>query len=115
MITVKKEDLLEKLTENRKRHREIFLEAQKGYREEAIRLLDKALQDARNGRKINTVIYMDSPVDQTKDYDRVIGMLTMATDTEIDLSESDYAKFVMDDWGWKEDFLLKNSLYTKNL
>ena len=96
MVTLKKEDLLDVLKKNREAHNNIFLDAQKGYREEAIRLLDKALENARNGNTIKTMIHLDTPVDQTKDYDRIIRMLEMSIDEEVDLSEHDFAQYVLD-------------------
>ncbi len=112
-VIVNKDELLETLKKNRETHRMIFEDAQKGYREEAIRLLDIALNDAKIGKKITTFIQLESPVDQTKDYDRIIRMLEMSVDEQIDLTEHDFAQYVLDDWSWKQDFLTKNAFYTK--
>ena len=65
IVKVKKDELLEILKKNRDAHRAIFEETRKGYRIEAIRLLDKALKDAREGRKITTYIKLNAPIDQT--------------------------------------------------
>ncbi len=111
-ITVKKSELLEILKKNREAHRKIFEEAQIGYRNEAIRLLDKALNDAQEGRKIKTYIQLEAPIDQTKDYDRAIRMLEMSIDEEIDLSEREFAELVLDDWSWKQQFTVTNARYT---
>ena len=111
-VTVKKSELLTKVRENRDRHREIFEKAQEGYRNEVIKQLDRALKDAKEGRKITTYIQLTAPVDQTKDYDRAISMLEMSVDDEIKLSEKDYADLVLDDWAWKGQFVLTNSRYT---
>ena len=112
-IKVNKAELLKKLRENRNEHRAIFEEALEGYRAEAIRLLDKALADAKKGRKIITYIHLQEPVDQTKDYDRAIGMLEMCVDNEITVTSQEYAQYVMDDWSWKEQFLATNTFYTE--
>ena len=50
-VTVNKEELLEKLRANRDKHRAVFLEARKGYRNAVIRELDCMLQEARDGQK----------------------------------------------------------------
>jgi len=104
--------LLIKLKENREKHRGIFELALKGYRKEAIKHLDNALNDAKNGRKINLYIQLQKPVDQTKDYDKAIAMLEMSTENEITISEHDFANYVLDDWSWTDSFLMSNSLYT---
>lgn len=58
-----------------------------------IEVLEKNLHDARNGRKVNTMINLREPVDKNVDYDRAIQML------------------LMDDWSWKQQFTMSNSMY----
>ena len=100
------------LKQNREKHRAIFEEALAGYRAEAIRLLDEALQNAKDGKKINTHIRLVEPMDQTSDYDRVIRMVEMEVDDEVDLDEDGFRQYVMDDWHWKSQFLAANMGYT---
>lgn len=114
-IKVKKEELLQALHKNRDAHRKIFEEAQEGYREEAIKLLDKALEDAKHGKEIRTHIQLMAPIDQTKDYDRAIRMVEMSVDDVIEIDERDFACYVMDDWDWKRQFLTTNAFYSKTL
>ena len=111
-VNVNVAELLEKLKENRTKHRGIFKDAQKGYRAEAIKQLDIALADAKAGKSINTEIYLEKPVDQTKDYDKAILMLEMHSEDYIDVSASDFSNYVMDDWSWKRNFIATNSMYT---
>lgn len=111
-VRIKKTELLEILKENREAHRSIFEDALIGYRKEAIRLLDKALKDAKEGRKINTWIQLQEPVDQTKDYDRAIKMIEMSVDENTEVSERDFQCYVLDDWQWKQQFLATNAMYT---
>ena len=111
IVKIKKSVLLETLKENRKAHRSIFEEAQEGYRAEAIRLLDKALTIAKKGGKINTYVRLNAPIDQTKDYDRAIKMVEMSVDENIEISEGDFACYILDDWNWKESFVATNAFY----
>ena len=113
IVKIAKEELLKILKKNRATHRAIFEEAQIGYRKEAIELLDKALQDARNGRKIETFIKLNAPIDQTSDYDRAIKMIEMSIDENIEISETDFANYVLDDWHWKKQFMATNTYYTQ--
>lgn len=115
LVTVKKDELLSVLKKNRKAHRAIFEEAQKGYRQEAIELLDKALKDAREGRKINTYIRLDSPVDQTEDYDVAIKMIEMSVDDAIEISEGDFRNYVLDQWHWRQKFDTTNAFYMSKI
>ena len=111
-IKVKKQKLLEILKENLSRHKKIFLDAMKGYRKKVIELLDAHIAEAKGGGKIFTTIHLREPVDQTEDYERVIGMLEMAEETLIELSEGDYARYVLDTWDWSGNFYTTNSAYT---
>lgn len=107
--------LLITVKENREKHRQIFLEAQRGYREAAIKELDAMLAEARDGKKIRRSITLIEPMDQTRDYDRVIRMLDMTSDLDIMLEEHDFRAYVMDEWTWKAQFNSANIGYSKTL
>jgi len=111
-IKVKKEELLTILKKNRENHRVIFLEALDGFRKKAIVEFEKQLEAAKAGKKFDVYINLTLPHDQTKDYDRAIGMLSMSVEDVIELSEHEYQQYVMDDWSWKMNFLTGNSTYS---
>lgn len=111
-VTVNKDVLLERIRVNRDKHREIFEDALKGYRAQAIVELDRALDDAKNGRKIWRAIGLVKPVDHTTDYDRVIDMLENSVDTEITLDAASFGCYMRDEWGWQREFELSNAGYT---
>lgn len=112
-IRVSKTELVKTLEENRAKHRQIFDEAVIGYREAMVRELERRLDFAKANKRVDHYINLIQPVDQTKDYDRAIGMLKLSLDTEIELSEQDYISYVLDDWSWKKQFLTSNSAYSK--
>jgi hypothetical protein len=101
-IQVKRTDLIEALTKNMDRHRENFLEAQKGYRAAMIKELDQMLTDARAGNKIRRQISLPEPEDHTAEYNTAIRMLEMCVDDKIQISSLEFQQLVMDDWGWKK-------------
>lgn len=111
IITVKKAELLTVLKKNKEAHRELFLEAQKGFRELAIDELDRMLKDAREGKHIKLAVQLEQPVDYTKDYNRIIRMLEMSVEEEIKITEDEFSRYVMDDWGWKRQFVTTTSNY----
>lgn len=112
-IRVNKVTLLEKLRENRAKHRQQFDEAAEGYREKAIEVLTERLDEARKGKLPAMVFHMPMPINQTAQYDRAIGMLEMSLDTEIDLEEHDFQQYVQDEWGWSAATTATNSAYLK--
>ena len=70
------------------------------------------LAAARNGKRIEQYIRLPEPEDHTRDYDRVISMLEMDLTDTVELSESDYSQYVLDDWQWKRQCLGTNRAYS---
>lgn len=103
-ITVNKEKLIKTLKKNRKKHRSIFLTAQKVYREQMIAELDRALQEASNGGKIIRGFSLPVPEEHTADFDTAIGMLEWHEGKKVTLPESEYRMYVENEWGWQHSF-----------
>lgn len=93
-------------------HRAIFEEAVEGYRKKVTELLEDHLQRVKEGSLLHVYISLPQPSDHTSDYDRAIAMLDMALEEEIMVDEKTFAQLVMDDWGWKGEFLSTNSAYS---
>jgi uncharacterized membrane protein len=113
-ITVRTVELRKALHENREKHRAVFLDAVEGYRKLVVQHLERALEDAKRGRQIRTHVELAEPMDQTRDYDRVIRMLEMEVRSEVEVTEVEFAQYVMDDWSWKRQFLATNLGYTSH-
>lgn len=110
-IQVKKARLLKTLKKNRKKHRDIFLKAQEKYREEAIRVLDERLDNARKGKKINLSISLPEPRDFTEEYDTAIQMVEWAEGDSIELDQTSFEQYVLDKWGWQNIFAANTRPY----
>lgn len=111
-VIVKRDALLEHLHENRAAHQGIFEEAVEGYKAEAVARLERHLERVKKGRMEIVQVYLEVPVNHTKDYDRIIRMVEMSVADEIELSQRDFSAYVMDDWTWKQQFLTSNSTYS---
>jgi len=109
--TVRKDELIAILRQNRDRHRGVFEAALHGYRERAAELLENKLEDLEAGRTPEIRILLSRPEDHTRDYDRTIKMLEMDTGDTFTLSEPNFARYVMDDWDWKRQWLRMSSQY----
>jgi hypothetical protein len=110
-VTVKRDQLLAKVKENRKAHREVFEISLKGYRKAVVEHLEKLLDDAKEGKRIEHNVRMPVPQDQTPEYDQAIAMLEMSVDKEIELTAQEFACYVMDRWHWKKQFTASNKGY----
>ena len=113
-ILVKKSDLLTVLKKNRDSHRDLFLKAQQGFRRKAIARLDEMLERAKAGKEIELYVSLQAPIDQTADYDRVIGMLEMSIEDKIELDERSYQQYVLDEWTWSAATTHLNTSYLEN-
>jgi hypothetical protein len=111
---INKNELLTILEANRARHRDVFLAAQDGYRRRVIQELDRRLEDARAGRKIDLLFRLPEPEDHTADYDREIKMLELETGITVVLTTREFDQLVMDNWGWSGDFALTSSAYASH-
>jgi hypothetical protein len=96
---------------NRAQHWKTFLKAQQGFRTRVIAELDRRLEDARAGRKIDLSFGLPEPQDHTADYDREIRMLELETEDVVILSAHLFDQLVMDNWGWSATFTATNSAY----
>ena len=105
IVTVKKSELLEALKKNRESHNASFLEARMGYRAEVVATLQAMLDDAKAGKEYRTQVHLEEPKDHTKEYDRIIRMLTMSVNEEIKISDTQFCQYVLDEWGWKSHFI----------
>ena len=110
-VTINKQKLIEEIKNNKETHRQAFLLAQKGYKETVIEELENQLEDARAGAIGHVHFNMAAPQDQTKDYEVALGMLEMSEDEEIVISQRDFQCYVMDDWGWKQQWTTSNHAY----
>lgn len=107
-VTMRKEQLLEVLQQNRENHQELFVEAHEMFVRKAIENLESRLNMAKTG-KIDLHVELVEPEDHTDQYDRAIEMLDYEVNDEVTLSQHEFAQLVMDNWGWMPQF---SSTYT---
>ena len=111
LITVVKADLLDTLRSNRDEHRSMFIKAQEKYREAMIEELDRALQEAREGGRIQRAFALPIPEDHTDDFDTAIEMLEWDQGKTVELSQRDFLTYVKNDWGWQASFAATTQSY----
>src|SRR4029077_18712264 len=107
-VTVKKDELMSKLIENKEKHVKDFNEACAGYKEAALsRIEDMAkelkarinrLKEGEMIQLLNLSFNLEVPKSYEKAYDQAITMLKMSVDDKITLRMDEFACYVMDDW-----------------
>jgi hypothetical protein len=113
MMKYKKADVLKALKKNRSEHAKIVHEAQSGYRERAIELTKKLLDDLKAGKSVSLVINLPLPVNHLDEFDQVIRMLELSKGNEVDLDGNEFRCFMLNKWGWQHQFLASNVMYSE--
>lgn len=112
-VKVNKVDLLKILKDNRAKHAEAYTLAKSGYLKVVKAELKEWIDRLKKEGPVQVYVQNGQPPeDHTEDYDDAIGMLELATDTEIVLDQDSYRQYVKDEWGWKRQWAAANSAYT---
>jgi hypothetical protein len=114
-VTVKRTELIERLTISRQKHEEEF--------QQAIALWRQDLAEAIKNIDIENINYYpqeleelesECPDSYTQTYDDIIEMFNMAIKDEIILDSKAFRNFCKDEWDWKSD-VSSNKYYRKVL
>lgn len=114
-ITVKKTDLVAKITANRDLHVAAHKAALDGWRKTVKDALEEALPAFERDEDLaafNFAYKYAKPASFVEEYDRALEMLEWETADDIRLSEVDFRHFVQDDWDWSKGFKIGTSQYT---
>jgi len=99
-----KGQLLEKLKSNRDEHVVKFGTALEAYREATAAACKKLLEMVEKDENVDhsrVLAKLQRPENHVKHYDRIIQMLELTSDAEIELSQEVFTQIVLDDWDWK--------------
>lgn len=115
-IRIKKTELVGIIEQNKREHREIFLQAQNKYRERVIAELDSRLERARAGKNpaLRELTMIIEPQDHTGEYERALKMLGLSVDDVIELDEQRFRCLVQDEWEWSRQWAMSNSGYVSS-
>lgn len=107
-----RQDVIEKLKENREKHKTTYEEADANYRQVVVDALRARADDIEGGGKI--VLYFDlpKPEDHTEDYDEAISMLEWAQGETVELSQAEFRMYVLDKWRWEQSFAANTMSYS---
>ena len=109
-IRLQKVDLLSKLKEHKQNHIEEYEKAVKAYKLEAMEQLNSLIEKAEKGeRKLS--LKLVEPLDHSKDYDNIIEMFKWEVEDIVELSQSEFRQYVLDDNTFSQSAKLSNSAY----
>lgn len=104
-VTVKKSELLHALKQNLDEHAAQLITFQDERNTEMLNRLQAVLNEVSEGRQGPESLHFPKAPDHREDYRRAIRMVEMSVDDTIELDMHEFNQYVMDNWGWKENFL----------
>ena len=113
LITVDKVALIAKLKENRDGHAGKVAKAREVYRERVIEELGRRLEEAQTGRDIDPGFLHRLPIprDYTVEYDRAIDQYEWEKSDVVELTTTNFNRFVRDEWDWHDAFVGSTQTY----
>jgi hypothetical protein len=140
-IKVSNKELLTIVTDNKKKHDEIYEAAEAGYWQEASEFLKKYQKDTLvamkkqyrktvkdlkkqvvkelkmvEQKKKSGYYYMNKPFPEnhSEDYQTVIRKLELSVEPELELETGEFDCFVQNKWSWRQSFLNTNAYYANS-
>jgi hypothetical protein len=118
-VTIKKTMLKEKLTENLKKHDDLYEKALENYWKTVEETLKEKVEKANNliaereisNGGIHIHININAPENRRDEYDDALSMLEYEVDDEVVLTQREFKAYVLNQWDWTNSFLMSNAAY----
>ncbi len=114
IVRVDREELKKVLAENLEKHNAEYLVTASAYAAASVTCMEHAIANLKKGRMVDlsqALSGLNRPVSYRLDYERVIKMVEMSQDTVIELTETEFSQYVMDQWAWKDSYRGLTSSY----
>lgn len=114
-VTIKKDDLIEKIRANMGTHRSTYEKAVEVFEKEQKRLLAEMLRKAERGNPFDRLALSRLPVpeDHTRDYEVALEMLEWEVGDTVELDHTDFRRYVRDEWEWRASFAANTQAYLR--
>ena len=112
-VKVSKQELVEKLKENREVHIAEYTEMIQDYKSKVTKELKKILKESKNKNNWDprTSVHLDKPRSYATEYNQIIGLLEMSVEDTFDISQEEYNKYVLNQWNWSSSFEFSKMSY----
>lgn len=109
-ITVNKEQLINKIKENKAAHIEAYKKAVVAYKAEALKQINEQLESVNSG-SLNAKLELVTPVNNEANYDKIIEMFNWEVNAEIELSQQEFNEYVQDETEFARHAMMSNAMY----
>lgn len=114
IIQVDKQKIIETLKVNRDIHVADFEDQMEGWKQRVQERCNAIISSVQKGEEAELHFdYLDKPFCREDDYDIIIGMFEMDETTgSVELTETDYRKYILDSWDWEQSFSSNKMRYS---
>lgn len=111
-VTIDKERLRTTLEENLAKHETEYAETYAGWQEAVLTELRRLAREFKKDPK-GTRLYVNlpAPENHAHDYRETLSMLEWEQKDSVELDREDFARYVNDEWEWKDRFLTASATY----
>ncbi len=111
LIKVKKQDLIDRIKENKKNHIELYKKAVVAYKEEALEQLDFLTGEVNNG-VLDIKLDLVTPINNEKDYDDIIEMFEWEVEEIVEIGQNEFREYVQDETDFAQQAQFSNTFYS---
>lgn len=109
-ISVNKDELIEKIRENKEIHIQEYEKAVIAYKEEALRQLEILMGKVQEG-DTKVRLELTSPIDNRENYDKVIEMFEWEVEHVVKLQQDEFREYVQDETDFAVRAKISNTAY----
>ena len=109
-IKIKKQELIDKIKENKKNHIELYEKAVIAYKEEALEQLGDLTTKVKNG-KIDIKLDLVTPIDSSDDYDAILEIFEWEVEELVELGQDEFRQYVQDETDFAQQAQFSNTYY----
>lgn len=109
-IKVKKSNLINKITENKRDHIIEYDKAVIAYKKEALRQLDEQLKNVQAG-SLDIKLNLVTPVNNAENYDKILEIFNWEVEALVELEQREFIEYVQDETDFAVQAKFRNSSY----
>ena len=113
MIKVNKSKLIAKIKDNKEAHIKAYAKAVIAYKKEALAQLAELTKAVRSG-DMSIQLNLTTPIDNRKNYDKIIDMFNWEEDAIVELEQSEFNEYIQDETEFARHANFSNSMYLES-
>ena len=113
-IKVNKQQLIDKIKENKENHIREFEKAKVAYKEEALKQLAEQIKKVEEGA-LDAKLNLITPIDNSVNYDKIVEMFEWEVDEVVELEQSEFLEYVQDETEFARNAKFSNTFYASSM